>query len=269
MIDSHVHFWRLDRGDYHWLTPARTKVYRDFLPGDLLNSDLNGVIAVQAAPTMQESKWLLRQASQHSWIKGVTGWVDLRAPTVANDVIDLRASGNLVGLRPMEAVGNDTWLDASDYQLGLEVVASEELVLEALVLPHHLPAVTRVAQSYPGLPILINHAAKPRLDLFVTWKAAMHDAAACPNVSCKFSGLTAQSMDFAFNQSVFDTIWSAFSSERILWGSDYPVLLETADYDAWVELAFRLTAECSDTEKQAVFETNAMRVYHLQQGEIT
>ncbi|MDB5622004.1 MAG: putative metal-dependent hydrolase of the TIM-barrel fold protein, partial [Devosia sp.] len=37
-IDSHCHFWRLDRGDYGWLRPdarALAPIYRDWRPADL------------------------------------------------------------------------------------------------------------------------------------------------------------------------------------------------------------------------------------------
>jgi L-fuconolactonase len=34
-VDAHQHFWELARGDYGWLTPALTPIYRDYGPADL------------------------------------------------------------------------------------------------------------------------------------------------------------------------------------------------------------------------------------------
>ncbi len=77
MIDTHVHFWRLERGDYGWLTRERAEIYRDFLPeefaGAIDGAPVTEVIAVQAAPSEAETQWLHEQARRYEWIVGVTG----------------------------------------------------------------------------------------------------------------------------------------------------------------------------------------------------
>ena len=34
-VDSHQHFWSMQRTDYQWKTPENVQLHRDFLPGDL------------------------------------------------------------------------------------------------------------------------------------------------------------------------------------------------------------------------------------------
>ena len=74
-IDAHQHFWLLLGGDYDWLTPDFRLIYRDFLPQDLTPllqaSDIDETILVQAAPTLEETEYMLTLANKHDFIKGV------------------------------------------------------------------------------------------------------------------------------------------------------------------------------------------------------
>ena len=58
-VDSHQHFWRLMRGDYSWLTPKLTPLFRDFLPPDLGpildDHDIDATVLVQAAASIAET----------------------------------------------------------------------------------------------------------------------------------------------------------------------------------------------------------------------
>lgn len=91
-IDAHQHFWKQSRGDYSWLTPDLKAIYKDFRPSDLqplLNqANMDGTILVQAADTLEETRFLLQLAAEHDWILGVVGWVDMEAtgphPSSAN-----------------------------------------------------------------------------------------------------------------------------------------------------------------------------------------
>ena len=55
-------FWKLDRGDYKWITPARLTLMQDFLPDEFQQmasgTEVVGCIAVQAAPTDAETDFL-------------------------------------------------------------------------------------------------------------------------------------------------------------------------------------------------------------------
>ena len=65
-IDGHQHFWKADRGDYHWMSPAVPVLCRDYLPGDLLphlvKHGIERTILVQAAQTFAETDYLLALA---------------------------------------------------------------------------------------------------------------------------------------------------------------------------------------------------------------
>ena len=74
-VDSHQHFWRLMRGDYSWLTPKLTPLFRDFLPADLgpiLNDhDIDATVLVQAAASIAETEYMLELSVDAAFVLGV------------------------------------------------------------------------------------------------------------------------------------------------------------------------------------------------------
>jgi len=115
VIDAHQHFWRIGRGDYGWLTPALTPIYRDFAPEDLApllaRHGIAGTILVQAAPTVAETRFLLDIANATPFVRGVVGWVDFEAARAPDAIAALAADPLLVGLRPMvQDIADDDWL---------------------------------------------------------------------------------------------------------------------------------------------------------------
>src|SRR4029078_8612101 len=89
-IDAHHHFWRPARGDYHWMTPALTPLYRDLLPEDLApllaRCGVDRTILVQAAQTAAETAFLLDIAHREKFVAGVVGWIDFSAPDAAQQI---------------------------------------------------------------------------------------------------------------------------------------------------------------------------------------
>jgi L-fuconolactonase len=80
MLDAHQHFWKVDRGDYGWMTPDLKPLYRDFGPGDLSphleQAVVSRTVLVQAAETEAETDFLLEIAARTDFVAGVVGWVD-------------------------------------------------------------------------------------------------------------------------------------------------------------------------------------------------
>ena len=124
-IDAHQHFWRIDRGDYGWLTPALGAIYRDFLPAELApmaaRHRIDATILVQAAPTVAETRFLLDLAATTKLVAGVVGWAPFDAPDLADRIAFLAADKRLVGLRPMvQDEPDDDWLLRANLRAAFE-----------------------------------------------------------------------------------------------------------------------------------------------------
>lgn len=269
MIDAHVHFWRPDRGDYGWLTPELTTLYRDVMPDELVPQvaacGVSGVIAVQAAPTEDETRYLFALAREEPLILGVVGWVDLATPDAAKRLAVLVSDGGglLKGVRPMlQDLADPDWVARPELDAGFAAVVAHDLVFDALIRVEHLPALAaRIARS-PALRVVIDHGAKPAITRgdFTDWDAAMTPFAAMPGVACKLSGLLTESDASARIDRYAAWLVEQFGPDRLIWGSDWPILTLAADYATWHAHARRLVDE------PAVFGDNARRIYRLSAG---
>jgi L-fucono-1,5-lactonase len=275
-IDAHHHLWEIARGDYGWLTPDLAPIYRDFTVADLApilaGHGVQATILVQAAPTEAETRYLLAAAARHSVVAGVVGWTDFAAADAPQAIARLAADPLLVGLRPMvQDIPDDDWLLRPDLVPGFEALARHDLVFDALVLPKHLPRLLALARRHPDLPVVIDHLAKPpiRERRFEPWARDLAALAARPNVVAKLSGLvTEASVDWTVDdlKPTVDHALACFSPERLLWGSDWPVVDLAGGYDRWRPASDALLAGLTDDERAAIFGGNAARLYLSKRG---
>jgi L-fuconolactonase len=91
-----------------------------------------------------------------------------------------------------------------------------------------------------------------------------------PNVHCKLSGLLTEAGPGADAQVLLpyvQALWSLFGPRRLVWGSDWPVLLLAADYDQWCavteQLLSRVDPPASAADRAAVLGDNAAALYRL------
>jgi L-fuconolactonase len=275
-IDAHHHVWTLARGDYHWLTPDLAPIHRDFHLSDLAPHlsavGIEGTILVQAAPTEAETMFLLDVAENAEVIRGVVGWTDFDAADGVARVDALAARRVLVGLRPMvQDIADDDWLLGPQLAPPLTAMAGHDLVFDALVLPRHLPRLLRVVDRHPNLQFVLDHFGKPPLATGDTagWKRDIALLAERANIVCKLSGLAteaARDWRVADLRQAVDHVRACFGPQRMLWGSDWPVVNLAGGYVKWFAAAEALLTDLSADEKAGVFGENAVRIYLSKRG---
>lgn len=275
-IDAHQHFWSLARGDYGWLTPALGVIHRDFGPADLAPllaaHDTERTILVQAAPTEAETAYLLDIAAKTPFVAGVVGWTDFDAPDAVERIAALAVDPLLVGLRPMvQDIADDDWLARPELAPAFEAMTAKGLVFDALLKPRHIPAMLTVLERHPDLACVIDHGAKPDLvtgDL-AAWRDGMSALAAHPRLTCKLSGLVTEAgPDWTLEtlRPVAAHLLTTFGPERLVFGSDWPVLTLRASYGQWVGAVEALLPNLTEAQRAAVFGDNAQELYLSRRG---
>jgi L-fuconolactonase len=278
IIDSHQHYWRLERGDYGWLTSKLKPIYRDFGPADLepllQAAGVSRTIAVQAAPTEAETAWLLALAKDTATIAGVVGWTDFDNFDAPRRIDTMARNRLLVGLRPMiHDIADPDWMLSPAVGRALDAMQRHNLVFDALVRPQHLSRLLVLADRHPGLPIVIDHCAKPliRDGLFEPWASDMQALARRGHVNVKLSGLATEAAA-GWNHGTLAPyvllVLHAFGAERLLWGSDWPVLNLAGDYAGWMKATKALLRGLPSAGRDAIMGGNAVRVYLSKRGRI-
>lgn len=272
LIDAHQHFWSLATPGTAWPTAAEAEIHRDFGPEDLVNAaagvQLDDTVLVQSQPTDRDTDWMLALAERTPLVRAVVGWVDLAAPHAADRIIEIARQPKMRGVRPMlQSIADTDWLLQDALTPALEALQATGLRLDALVQPRHLPMLARFVERWPDLPIVIDHAAKPHAARAILdpWR---DDIARLGGLGlyCKLSGLRTEQ---ATGRPAADLIPYVehlvhVFGERLMWGSDWPVLLLSGDgWSAWHADALSLAGRAgADVER--LFADAAMEFYALE-----
>jgi L-fuconolactonase len=272
-IDAHMHLWRLARGDYDWISPDLAPLRRDFEPEGarpLLEAcEIDGVVLVQAAPTVAETRFLLDHAAREPWVRGVVGWVDMAAGDAPDVLGRLARDRHLVGIRPMIHDINDLhWMLRPDLAPAFRTLVELDLTFDALVRPPHLANLLELLTRHENLRTVVDHAAKPYIAAgrLEPWASDMAALARHTRAFCKLSGLITEARPnwtAAALQPYVDVLLESFGPERLLWGSDWPVMTLAGDYRGWHETARRCLAGLDPLAIAAVFGGNAALAYRL------
>ncbi|MEO8114039.1 MAG: amidohydrolase family protein [Phenylobacterium sp.] len=273
-VDAHHHLWRIARGDYHWLSKAEFPIlYRDFMPDDfallLAAARIDRTILVQAAETVAETEFLLAIAEATPFVGGVVGWVDFTAVQAPAQIDRLAGNPRLVGMRPMlQDLPDSDWILRDEVQPAIRALAAHGLRFDALVRPAQLPAIRRLLDRYPDLPVVIDHGAKPPIAAgeLDDWACHMRAIARDSRAVCKLSGLPGEAPPGWTVETLrpyADVLIEAFGPARLMFGSDWPVLNLSGDYAGWLTAAEALTAGLSKAEQAQVFGGVAASFYGL------
>jgi L-fuconolactonase len=216
--------------------------------------------------------FLLNIADNTDLVRGVVGWTDFDAADAVARIEALAARKLLVGLRPMvQDIADDDWLLRPALTPLLAAMARCALVFDALALPRHLPRLLRVVERHPGLTFVLDHCGKPRLSTgeIADWQSDIALLAKHPNIVCKLSGLATEAAPdwrIADLRPALGHVVKCFGPQRLLWGSDWPVVNLAGGYEKWFAAAETLLADLSPDDKAAIFGGTAARIYLSRRG---
>ena len=152
---------------------------------------------------------------------------------------------------------------------GIKALKDFGFTYDILVFPKHLSAAIELVKQFPDQPFVIDHIAKPYIKdgLIDEWKKDMHSIAQFPNVSCKISGMVTEANWHTWTKEnlfpYIETVTEAFGTNRLLFGSDWPVCLVAASYEEMINPVKEYFSNFSKEEQAAVFGKNAIQFYHL------
>lgn len=274
IVDSHVHFWRLARGDNTALSPEMKSIFADREPAHLkLLMDTVGVnraVAVQAAETLAENFYTIGLSRRYGWISGVIGWIDPASPSLLEEIDTLSGISVVKGVRPVRDDNRSVqWMLSHEAMKGIGKLEGSGLVLDMLVQnPDEIPVADQLARTFPALTLVLNHCGKPgiRQDRRAVWQRDIRRLASNRNVICKLSGLMncAQPGATADDiRSYSDVVLDQFGPDRIMWASDWPPLDLASSYESWRQVCRELLKGASRDDRAAIYGRTAARVYRL------
>lgn len=272
-IDAHQHFWQYNPEAHSWINDDMAVIRKDFYPANLRplleEQQMEGCVAVQADQTEAETDFLIRLANENNFIKAVVGWVDLRAENIRERLEHYRQFPVVKGFRHVLQGEEPSFMLQPDFLRGIAALKAFGYTYDILIFPKHLPAALELVKQNPDQPFVIDHIAKPFIkDGFIDeWKKGMQELAACSNVCCKVSGMVTEADWKQWKPEDFtpylDAVTQAFGTDRLLYGSDWPVCLVAASYAEMIGLVKNYFLTYTPEEQKAVFGGNATRFYQI------
>ncbi len=251
---------------------------RDFLPADLERelalSGIQGSVAVQARQTLEETHWLLSLAEKYNFIRGVVGWAPIASAEFPGVLEQLKGSRKVKGLRHVvQDEPDDEFLLRGDFNRGIALLKQYSLVYDILIFERQLPAAIAFVDRHPSQVFVVDHIAKPRIreKQLEPWRTKISELARRQNVYCKLSGMATEadwaSWSEADLQTYFDVVLDAFSPNRLMFGSDWPVCLLAMTYQKWVKTVREFIRPLSAPEQERILGGVASQVYSLKEVE--
>ena len=285
-IDSHHHLWDLKDVHYPWLMEFGkprffgdpTPIQRDYLLAEhRAISHNHGFVAsvhiqVGAEDGLAEARWVDQVAHANpEWPMVQVAFCDLTAPDRDVQLDQFQALPSVVGVRqivgrsPDEDAKNGTNALIADpeFKAGLHSLASRGLSFDLQLIPELMKPMGKVLEQVPDLQVALCHAGSPydrSSDGIAKWAAGLAQLSALQNVSCKLSGLGMFDHDWNAKsvRPIADVVMKQFGSDRVMFGSNFPVCSLSSSFD---ELMERHMAIVPEEHHKAVFHDNAARFY--------
>jgi L-fuconolactonase len=271
-IDSHQHFWDPARGDYGWMDgesakPIRRTIMPKHLRDHLMTRGIAKTVLVQAAPTVAETQFMLGIADTTDFVAKVVGWVDFENRDDIRQLQRLAKHPKFSGVRPMiQDLPDPQWMHRKDLQWAFHAIIDLDLTFDALGFPVHLDAFRKLFDTYPKMRTVIDHCMKPviREDQFEPWATKIAAIAKDTPVFCKLSGLATEAKTGWTKETLrpyAQHVITAFGADRVMWGSDWPVLELNGSYPSWHDAAQAVVGPGEANAK--IFGKTAMKFYRI------
>ena len=272
-IDAHQHFWIYDQRRDSWMNDDMRLIRKDFLPQDLFpllqQNNIDGCIAVQADQSADETDFLLQLADENDFIKAVVGWIDLPAANIEEQLEKYLSYKKLKGFRHIVQDEPENFLLREDFCRGISLLKNYQFTYDILVYSSQLPTVLRFIELFPDQRFVIDHIGKPHIKNGKNeqWKNEMKQIAKHPNIYCKLSGIVTEadwkSWTVADFQPYIAIVLENFGTERVMFGSDWPVCLLAASYTRCCQILEQNTMQLNEEEKRKLWGENAIRFYNM------
>jgi L-fuconolactonase len=273
-IDAHQHFWYFDPVRDNWIGDDMRILQKDFLPAQLepllQQHGFDGCIAVQADQSEKETSFLLQLADQNDFIKGVVGWVDLQAENLQARLEHYAQAKKLKGFRHIvQAEKDEGFMLRPSFIRGIGLLHQYNFTYDILIYPKHLKYAAALVAKFPHQKFIVDHLAKPLIKKreIESWKRDLKHLAQHENVYCKVSGLVTEGDWHNWKEDDFtaylEVATEAFGTQRLLYGSDWPVCLVTATYEQQLSIVQKHFETFSVAEQAMIFGANAQRFYNL------
>lgn len=277
IVDTHVHLWHPKQLRYPWLKDV-PNLNRPYLLQDYSDAyqDLNieSIVFVQCDTHpddgLKETTWVTSLAAVEPKIKGIVAWAPLEEGEQVAPFVEKLAEESLVkGLRRLIQSEDIDFCIQPNFVKGVKTLSRFNLSFDLCIFHPQLSNAISLVEQCPNVQFILDHIGKPDIknQLFDPWKQEITKLASFENVYCKISGLVTEADHDSWTpedlRPYIEHVIEAFSFDRVIYGSDWPVSTLASDFPRWVQTLKEAVSGCSTDELNKLFHDNAIEFYRL------
>jgi L-fuconolactonase len=264
-IDTHVYF-----SDKNSSGRPDIKIDGHFQIPRLSNdATVQGCVAIALSQSEEDTERLLSLANESSFVKGVIGWVDLRADNIDDRLKHFSRSPKLKGVSHIIEVEPRGFMSDPKFISGVKKLAAYNLTFDLNIAHHQLEDALTFVNEIKNVKVVLDHLGRPSIFTGekTHWELYMAAMSTFKNVFCKISGIMMLAKSQAWRQQDFDPyldeLVEMFGTERLMYGSAWPLCLKASTYDEQLSIFENYFEKFSVEHKQQIMRTSAMQFYNL------
>ncbi len=278
LIDTHQHLIYRDHFSYAWSDSLPLLAGRDFTVASYQRltdgKDVAGSIFMETDAGQDyhnETRFVAELATDPA--NQILGIVSSCRPELDDGFepwLDECASLPVVGFRRiLHEVGDD--MSRSDtFRRNVLKIGERGHVFDMVYRADQLEIAAELAKFCDDMTLVLDHCGVPDITggEFELWSHGITSVADLPNVCCKISGVLAYcspgNATIDAIRSYVDHVLESFGTERLVWGSDWPVVALRSELTEWIDIFRQLIAGLSEDEANAICNGNARRIYDVE-----
>jgi L-fuconolactonase len=278
IIDTHLHLWDPGRLRYPWIDNIPL-LNRAYLLADYQKASgpvqIEKMVFLQCEcipdQFLQEAEWITSLSKQDPRIQGIVPWAPLEKGEAARPALEKLAQNRLIkGVRRIIQFEPDPgFCLRPDFVRGVQMLPDFNFSFDICISHGQMANTIRFVRQCPDVKFILDHIGKPDIKnhLLDPWRAEIKTLSEMPNVWCKVSGMVTEADHKTWTKEdlkpyIYHVI-ACFGFDRVIYGGDWPVSVQAAEYPQWVETLAWAVSGASEAEKRKLFHDNAVAFYKL------
>ena len=275
-MDTHQHLIYPDVAGYGWTDdiaalankPFTLETYQHLSKDMDIIGSLFMEVGVNDADYIAETRFIANLAKNpDNAILGIIASCRPENDAGYSDWMDECEDLGVLGFRRILHVVDDAVSLTDTFRRNVAAIGARGKTFDMCFLSRQLPMALELAQACDNTRLILDHCGVPDIASGVLdpWRDDMRALAGLANVTCKLSGLMAYcapgQASLAAIQPYVDHVFEVFGSDRIVWGSDWPVVDLANGLPDWIDVTQQIFSQLSKDEAVAVGATNAATIY--------
>ncbi|MFL2543160.1 MAG: amidohydrolase family protein [Alphaproteobacteria bacterium] len=278
LLDTHQHLVYRDVAGYSWtkdIPPLSEEnfTFEDYLKlteGQGIGGTLFMETGVDDPDYQNEAKYVQSLAEDaNNNIKGLIVSIRPEDDNEFNSWFDKTLEMNAAGYRRiLHVMPNETSL-AQTFIKNVKKIGQAGKPFDICYLPSQLSIAYDFAKNCDETNLVLNHCGVPSIATgeIDQWGKDIKKLSALSNVTCKLSGLMAYCAPGTSSQETIqpyiDHVLECFGPDRMVWGSDWPVVNLGKGIKEWISVTRNILSSLSEDEAVAIGNANAQKIYKV------